>query len=136
MEEINQIPKPVLDYFKEKSSFLVEKVNEARNKNVYQPWVGLILLGLLLFGFAGFGSKSLSGIIKVFKSTATVQVDTLGNETLNQVSDDSMVAAENELNTRAEEDAIAAAAQAQAEAEYQRMSDSIAAASATLEYGE
>lgn len=122
-----------------KSSFLVEKVNEARNKNVYQPWVGLILLGLLLFGFAGFGSKSLSGIIKVFKSSETVQVDTLGNETLNQVSEDSMAAAQNELNARAEEDAIAAAAQAQAEADaaaYQMMSDSIAAASATLEYGE
>ena len=120
-----------------KSSFLVEKVNEARNKNVYQPWVGLMLLGLLLFGFAGFGSKSLSGIIKVFKSSETVQVDTLGNETLNQVSEDSMIAAENELNSRAEEDAIAAAAaQAQAEAEYQRIADSIAMASATLEYSE
>lgn len=30
------------------SSFLVEKVKEARSKNPYQPWVGLMLIGLLL----------------------------------------------------------------------------------------
>lgn len=112
------------------SSFLVEKVKEARSKNPYQPWVGLLLIGLPL-------CVSLMSNINIGFSISAGD-DSNTETTLNDSTEataDSIAAVE-AAKMQADADstaaADAAAAAEAAAAEYQRLADSIAAAS----YGE
>ena len=115
--------KPVYEMWS--SNFIVEKVNEARSKNSYQPWVGILLIGLLALGSGGFGSKSINGIKMMLMSkeisdtTFTGDADDL--EAREQSILDSVAAMEEAAN-QAAADAIAA------EENRVRIEDSIAAA--------
>ena len=123
--------KPVYEMWS--SNFIIEKVNEARSKNMYQPWVGILLIGLLALGSGGFGSKSINGIKMMLMSkeisdtTFTGDADDL--EAREQAISDSIASAEEAAN-QAAADAEAAAAQEM------RRSDSIAAAASYQMNGE
>ncbi len=122
--------KPVYEMWS--SNFIIEKVNEARSKNSYQPWVGILLIGLLALGSGGFGSKSINGIKMMLMSKETSDTTFTGDaddlEAREQAISDSIASAEEASNQ--------AAAAIAAEENRVRIEDSIAAASSYQMNGE